>query len=163
AETPITEAKAKELSDADLKLAREQFKGIYDATRELRARWKADHEYADGVYPDVTTKRWTPQGKAAKSDPPIMHTDAIRPIMAQCELELGEGSYEANKSAFADSAGEMGAAASCWASEGRSITVASWYRVKVTKVMIRGTGADGQPVEREVPQRRVCLSTITAT
>jgi hypothetical protein len=72
---------AKALSDEDLELAREQFKSIYEAERDLRARLKADHDYADGVYPDGTTKRWSPEDKQAMGDRPMLHIDAMGPIM----------------------------------------------------------------------------------
>lgn len=72
---------------------------------------------------------------------------------------FGEGEYKKNKSAFAE-LGQVGAGMTAWQSE-HTVTVASWYRVKSTKVTIQ---AQGQMTgERVVSHRIVCLSTITAT
>jgi hypothetical protein len=76
------------------------------------------------------------------------------------DARYGEGEFEKNKSAWEalDSRGDKSATA--WHGP-KTVTVASWYRVKLEDVEI--IDPTGQYAPRTVRHRIVCMSTITAT
>lgn len=105
----VSEAKARELSDDDLELARKQFLSVYDEERELRDRLKRDHEYVDGVYPDGKSKRWTRTELAERGDRPALSIDAMGGPIAQVSNGLAEARPAADMMPLGRGASDDGA------------------------------------------------------
>src|SRR5689334_18805481 len=86
--------KARELSEADLKTAREQFRAVMDADQKIRKRLLSDHRYIDGASEDAqgnpVGQQWTVDERQERASRPTMEIDALSGPISQVSNALAD-------------------------------------------------------------------------